>query len=293
MAAHSELVRTAIRRSPRLRAAVRSRALQWTIQTARGASTVRPASGFVANQLRRAHVGTYRIHESGLSVSMRHRSRDVAILNEIFGGTGGVNCYAPPPELAARFDRADPFRIMDLGANIGLFGLYVLGRWPDARIRAFEPDPDNAALLERTIESNNLSRSWRIHRSACSNRRGTVAFAAGLLSEARIAEPGEAHAIEVPAVDIFTEDHDVELLKIDIEGAEWAILTDPRLPGLKARSVVLEWHSRACPEPDPHGAAVRLLRAAGYANTLDVGYRGARHSNGVLWAWRPTGAARA
>ena len=179
---------------------------------------------------------------------MRHRSRDVAILNEIFGGTGGVNCYAPPPDVAALLDRAAPPRIMDLGANIGLFGLYILGRWPTAQITAFEPDPDNAALLHDTIASNGLDHCWHVHRSACSNRGGTVAFAAGLLSEARIADPGDVGTIAVPVVDVFIHDHDVELLKIDIEGAEWAILTDPRLADLKAKSMV---RRVACPWLSP------------------------------------------
>ena len=217
---------------------------------------------------------------------MRHRSRDVAILNEVFGGTGGINCYAPPPVIAALLDRADPPRILDLGANIGLFGLYVLGRWPTANLTGFEPDPDNAALLERTVRANNLEGRWHVHRLACSNRTGTVAFAGGLLSEARIAEPGETNTIDVPVVDLFGEDHDVDLLKMDIEGAEWAILTDPRMSELNACSIVLEWHSRGCPERDPHAAVIRLLQAAGYANTLDVGDQLAHRGNGVMWAWR-------
>lgn len=293
MSVLSQLVRSAVTRSSGLRVAVRSRPAQWTIQTARGALVVHPALGFVVSQIRPSRVGTYRLDESRLWVSLRHRTRDVAILNEIFGSTGGINCYAPPFEVAALLGSADPPRIMDLGANIGLFGLYVLGRWPTARITAFEPDPDNASLLQLNVVSNNFEECWHFHRSACSNSCGTVAFSAGLLSEARIAEPGETGTIEVPVVDIFSMEHDVDLLKIDIEGAEWAILTDPRLRELKAASIVLEWHSRGCPEPDPHAAAVRLLRAAGYERTRDVGDHPDHHHNGVVWAWRPTKAARA
>jgi FkbM family methyltransferase len=287
MAANSDLVRTAIRRSPGLRTVVASPPVQWTIQTMRGASAVRPAPRFVANQFRSTHLRSYRLRESGLSVGMRHRSRDVAILNEIFGGTGGVNCYAPPSDVVARLDGAASPRIMDLGANIGLFGLYILSRWPTARLTAFEPDPANAAILQRTIAANNLGHLWKVHPWACSNRAGTVPFVAGFLSESRIAEPGQAGTIDVPMVDVFTEDHDVDVLKIDIEGAEWAILTDPRLPQLKAEAVVLEWHEGGCPEPDPHATVVRLLHAAGYTRTLDVGDLAVRDTNGVIWAWRP------
>lgn len=253
----------------------------------RAASAVRPAGGFVANQIRSPHVRRYRLRGSGLSVAIRHRSRDVAILNEIFGGTGGVISYAAPPDVVASLDSADAPKIMDLGANIGLFGLYVLGRWPTAQVTAFEPDPENAALLEQTIAANNLQSRWHVHRSACSNVPGTIPFVAGLLSEARMADAGDVGTIDVPMVDLFTEDHDVDLLKMDIEGGEWPILIDARLPELKARAVVLEWHTRGCPESDPHAAAVRLLRGAGYTRTLDVGDSPAGHSGGVMWAWRP------
>src|ERR1700757_3441868 len=151
MAEKADLIRAAIRRSSGLRAAVESPPLQWTIQTVRGASALRPAPRFVVNQCRPTRARAYRLRNSGLSVAVRHRSRDVAILNEIFGGTGGLNCYAPPPEIAAWLDGLAAPRVIDLGANIGLFGLYVFGRWPTASLTAFEPDPTNAALLHKTI----------------------------------------------------------------------------------------------------------------------------------------------
>ena len=49
-------------------------------------------------------------------------------------------------------------------------------------------------------------------------------------------------------VDVFaTLEGHVALLKIDIEGAEWAILEDPRLAALDAEAIVLEWHAMGCP----------------------------------------------
>lgn len=41
--------------------------------------------------------------------------------------------------------------ILDVGANIGLFALYVRGCCPDARIFAFEPMPEAFAALERNM----------------------------------------------------------------------------------------------------------------------------------------------
>jgi FkbM family methyltransferase len=228
-------------------------------------------------------VGVYRLRVSGLTVTLRHRSRDIDILNEIFGHTGGVDCYAPPIEVAQKLDTVASPKVIDLGANIGLFGAYVLGRWPTARIVAFEPDDANAELLERTIAVNGLGNHWEARRLACSNRSGTIGFAAGRLSESRIADPEETGTIAVHMVDLFEQDHDVDLLKIDIEGAEWAILADRRLPELQAKAIVFEWHERGCPEADGHAAAERLLRAAGYAHTRDIGDQS---GGGVMWAWR-------
>lgn len=232
-----------------------------------------------------ACTGTYRLRVSGRSVTVRHRSRDIDILNEIFGGTGGMNCYQPPEEIADRLDRLASPRIVDLGANIGLFGLYALGRWPSANLIGYEPDPRNAELLERTVALNRPDGSWKTYRLACSNRAGSISFVSGLLSESRIADANETDTIDVPMVDLFDELADVDLLKIDIEGAEWDILTDPRLSQLRADAIVLEWHRRNCPGTNAYLAAGDALQNAGYENVMSAGSPDDPDS-GVLWAWR-------
>ena len=130
------------------------------------------------------------------------------------------------------------------------------------------------------------------------HQSGPVALADGLFQMGRdvaYREPDAAvlsdgTSITVGVVDLFEQDHDVALMKMDIEGGEWSILTDPRLSELKADAIVLEWHAAGCPEPDAREAAIRLLRAARYtgqSETEDFGHRG------VIWAWREDGAASA
>lgn len=203
---------------------------------------------------------------------VRHRSRDLDILTEVFGrGT-----YTPPPGVAETL--AGPVRVTDAGGNIGLFGLYALQQWNVTVLRSYEPDRDNARLLTETARPFG---QWDVIRSAVSNHAGTIAFRDGLLSESRAALPGE-ESTTVPAVDLFTEPAS-DLLKLDIEGGEWALLGDSRLPKLQARVVVLEWHRLGCPDSDPGAYASRLLREAGYTGQA----RGeACASNGMLWAWR-------
>jgi len=75
----------------------------------------------------------------------------------------------------------------------------------------------------------------------------------------------------------------VDVMKMDIEGGEWAVLTDARLSDLGADALVLEWHARGCPEGDAHAATIRLLNAAGYSRLQEVE---SGPDNGLLWAWR-------
>lgn len=49
-----------------------------------------------------------------------------------------------------------PF-IIDAGANIGLFSLYMKQKYPSAKILAFEPAPETYDILSRNLVLNNLS----------------------------------------------------------------------------------------------------------------------------------------
>ncbi len=306
--------RVLIARAPLLRAAVKSPLGQLLVQTQRGARVVRQPLRFLAGQLGSGGAAHYSLRASGMTVFLRHRTRDVNILNEIFGGTGGQKSYEPPPALARRLALRAPLRVLDLGANIGLFGAYALARWPGSNIHSFEPDPSNLRLLERLIGANGVEQRWSVTAAAVANESGEMSFAAGLLADSHLqparartaALAGDGHedgdwtdtgereggssAMTVPTVDLFAEDHDVDLMKMDIEGGEWSILGDARLATLRANVLVLEWHARGCPELDAHATALALLVEAGYSGIEEV-ERG--EDNGLLWAWRSGAPSRA
>lgn len=291
--------RRATERFPLLRRMVKSPGGQHLVQTARGARVVREPLRFAIRQLIIPGTGEYRLRGSGERIFLRHEraltaaraaaapAADVHILNEIFGGTGGQYAYDPPPPLADAFAAGHPRKVMDLGGNIGLFGADALGRWPGTTIHSYEPDPANLRLLTRVVAVNGLGSRWAVTGAAVASHTGEMTFVADRFAESHLAtdtdEPTGAATVTVPTVDLFEEDHDVDLMKMDIEGGEWSILTDARLPTLKADVIVLEWHAAGCPEPDPREAAARLLRAAGYGRIeeVEVGTY-----NGVMWAWR-------
>ncbi len=300
----ADLTRGGWRSSPALHALLRSRPARRAIAAQRAARVLRPKARFLALEARAGALGCYRIRGTGRSLHLRHGSRDVEIFNEIFGA--GRESYEPPPQVAAALDALGSLRIADLGGNIGLFGVYALGRWPLATLRSFEPDPANAALLRATIAANDATGVWELAQVAVANTDTIATFETGMLSESRLAAEGDrptggtppedaaavgmgiggAQRIEVPVVDFFAQSP-VDLLKIDIEGAEWTILGDARLACHPARALVLEWHRRMCPAPDPRATARRLLEAAGYeAIDVEDEASGEVRVNGIIWGLR-------
>lgn len=242
------------------------------------ARTVRPSAPFVARELlRRGGVHLYRVAHSGLRVAIRHGTSDVVTLGEVFH----AHDYVPGPELEAALGGVR--EIVDLGANVGLFGVFAAARWPEARITGFEPDPANAAIHERTIAANSLERRWSVVRSAAGNRDGEMRFSAGQGALSRQATGNEREAITVPVHDVVPELGRADLLKMDIEGGEWAILEDPRFRAAPPRALVLEYHPYLCPGDDARGTALAALHAAGM-RVHPIRHRDDGH--GMLWAWR-------
>ena len=226
--------------------------------------------------------GTWLLNDTRCPVTIRCGTRDRDILREIFVDRG----YALPPEVNEILRLRKPPRIVDLGANIGLFGLWVLGRWPEARLHSFEPDSDNLTILDRNVADARVGSRWTVTRACAAPATGTVKFLLGQQSDSRTvydADPTSEHP-EVPAVDVFPHLQDADLLKIDIEGGEWPLLSDPRFRELSVPAIVLEYHAYNCPQPAHSGEAARgLLERHGYTVVETH-----RHPLGVgtLWAWQ-------
>jgi hypothetical protein len=82
-----------------------------------------------------------------------------------------------------------------------------------------------------------------------------------------------------------------DLAKIDIEGAEWPILSDPRLHRGPA-AIAVEFHERGCPGASTVESATRLLEQAGFEivqPSRPLGPDEFPHQQGMLWALRRPG----
>lgn len=122
-----------------------------------------------------------------------------------------------------------PRRVLDLGANIGLFALDLALRFAHARILAVEPHPATFARLR--AHAAPFPGIEPLH-AAVWERGGEVAFAAlDQHPSARVSGADGEGTVRVPAVTLdglFDRlGGGADLVKFDVEGAEGRILRDP------------------------------------------------------------------
>jgi FkbM family methyltransferase len=247
------------------------------VATGLRSTTVRSRALFVARELFGGDgVVAYGLRGSGRQIFVRHGTADIVTLDEVFYRRD----YEFPGDVQAFLHKLGrPPVALDLGANIGLFGVFLLERFPHARITAIEADERNVTVLRLCADANGGARHWRIIPAAAATFNGTIRFVSGEYSLSRIGEEGEP----VDAVDVFPCFAGTDIVKIDIEGGEWAILEDLRFSSTPTPAIVLEYHPYLCPEPDPRLAATHMLAAAGF-DVLPVHHY--EHGHGVLWGRR-------
>ena len=162
----------------------------------------------------------------------------------------------------------------DVGMHLGYFTLLMAARsGPDGRVTGFEASAPNAAAARSSVALNGLEDRVRVEHAAVTARHGTrVALYAGrgggdmewsASADFAAREDGRrrraAMTVDGVALDAVFGDR-LDVLKIDVEGAEGEVLHGARRLLREARpAIVLEFHR-------PHGwPAIAELRAAGYA----------------------------
>jgi len=158
-------------------------------------------------------------------------------------------------------DKKDPL-IIDCGSNYGTSILYFKRIFPEARIIAFEPDPAIFDLLRWNMHSFGFE-DVEIHNLAIWQDQTSMPFSSDGADGGRIVSDVSQNMLLVPTVrlDDYLVSH-VDMLKIDIEGAEVDVLaTVSRLQSVT--NVFIEYHSfmdqqQRLPE------LLSLLRDAGF-----------------------------
>lgn len=205
----------------------------------------------------------YELKDVPRAVKLRHHTDDTGVFAEIFCD----KYYELPERVNASLRSLGPrARFIDLGANIGLFGVWVLAHFPEARVTSYEPDPFALGRLSEVIAMNDAEDAWDVIPGCASNYNGVTAFAATGTSMSRAVRKGDntENLTQVPVMDVFADLLRAHVVKIDIEGGEWSILLDSRWCDIRATVVLMEYHPDQCPEPDARTLARARLRRAGY-----------------------------
>ena len=152
-----------------------------------------------------------------------------------------------------------PEIIVDLGANIGLTSLFFCERYSPRRVVMVEPDPANAEVLRANCAQ--CRAEVEVIVAAVGHEDGTVYFTQCEESNlGRVSDSGKpVRCISVPTLMRATGLTRIDLLKIDIEGAEGALLTIANEWLEQVGSVLIEFHANV-DEP----ALIGLLRSRGF-----------------------------
>ena len=147
--------------------------------------------------------------------------------------------------------------IVDCGANIGLASLYLLDSYPSAQLMAIEPDPGNAAICRLNLSSFGKQAAvettgvwshgnWecparlKLEQNAGDNREWSITVRA-----ARREEDADATGVSMAA--ICERTGGIDLLKVDIEGAEQFIFSGNSASWLsQVRNIAIELHNEVC-----------------------------------------------
>src|SRR5207249_284305 len=127
------------------------------------------------------------------------------------------------PTVGGHARSCDPRLIVDVGAGIGDFTALAASAFPAAQILALEPNPQSFAVLERNVRRNRLSNVDA--RCIAVGTREFYELGEAWWSATATAYAGRSiRTVTASPLRELIGDRDVDLLKIDCEGAELDVL---------------------------------------------------------------------
>ncbi len=195
----------------------------------------------------------------GISLTYRLNMGDIWSLREVWL----YDFYRLPFDLS-------PKVLVDLGGNIGLTSVWLTKKYGIERVLVVEPSPANADLARRNLADNAIPAE--LIEAAVGPEDGLGRFHDNDQSnQGRLAEEGR----ETPILSMdsllkrLPEGTIVDLVKLDIEGGEQALLTAGDLSWLgRIRAMIAEFHPSLVDYPD----LVSRVKQAGFryypANTV-------------------------
>lgn len=187
------------------------------------------------------------------------------------GVTGNWYCgLHEAPEMAFVLHLLRPGDLfLDVGANVGSYTI-LAGGAAGARVMAIEPIPETFRRLELNLALNGLSGSVKAFRGGLSDESGARRFTTDLDTVNHVLGPGEnLPSIDVPVwtLDDLVGSEAPLLIKIDVEGHEWAVLRggDRTLGDPRLLAVVMETNGSGARYGVPDSDLISLMAKHGFS----------------------------
>jgi FkbM family methyltransferase len=150
--------------------------------------------------------------------------------------------------------------VVDVGANIGAFTLYVLQNTASSRILALEPAPDTFARMSDMLRQHNITPRFTLLQPALGEVPGLTRI--DLKPESQFRTTGTNQGVQVPVTTLQTIVNQygfIDFLKIDAEGAEYPCFLTAPLDVLRMiGSISMEYHPVEGPDSQSYSIS-RLL----------------------------------
>jgi FkbM family methyltransferase len=180
--------------------------------------------------------------------------------------------------------------IVDCGSNIGISIAYFKRAYPNARVVGFEPHPRLFQVLRGNLDRNGMI-DVQANNCALGKATGSVPFFVsdnpGLLRSSVRPDRGGDFRIDVRMERL--SDHlraldTIDLVKIDVEGAERAVLEDLLETGMlgRPRSYVIEYHLNIGSDRSDLSSVLRIFEDNGFNYNLQAERKRRRRFQDVL-----------
>lgn len=154
--------------------------------------------------------------------------------------------------------------ILDCGANIGVSVLYFSLNYPQHRIIAFEPQNDLFVILQENVKSFGL-KNVELHNKAIWSKSEKLQFYTDGGLGGRVNNPysGQIPSV-IDAVPLYQYlNEQIDMLKIDIEGAEDTVLKSCSGSLKKANHIFFEYHN-SIDKPQTLHELLSLIKEEGF-----------------------------
>lgn len=168
-------------------------------------------------------------------------------------------------------------RILDCGAHIGMATMYFKSMYPDAKITAFEPQPANLELLQKNLEVNHMLENVEVIPKALWSEEGQMQLHIDVDQENHwsstssllkgswtTTQPTEPITVETVKLSTYL-DEPIDILKLDVEGAETEVLKECRDKLGNVKHIFVEFHATRLHRPEE---LVTILLNSGFKLTV-------------------------